>query len=86
MTAPAGHGIGRSLLLVTLATAGPMLGGAAVGMALDAAMGTSPLFLLVGFAVGNLLAVIAVWLLVRAYRRRSPGATQRELGDDGNAP
>ena len=86
MTVPAGQGIGRSLLLVTLATAGPMLGGAALGMVVDASAGTSPLFLLIGFGAGNLLAVVAVWLLVRAYRRRSPGATQRELGDDGNPP
>lgn len=51
----------------------PMVGGAVAGLVLDAWLGTSPLCVLGGFAVGNLVAIVGIWLYIRAYQRGTRG-------------
>ncbi len=58
----------------------PMVGGAVLGILLDRAQGTSPLFVLSGFAVGNLVAIVGIWLYVRWHTRRGYG--RPASGDD----
>ena len=41
-----------------------------VGIVIDAALHTSPTFVLIGFAVGNVAAFIGIWLFIRAGVRR----------------
>ena len=53
-------GPGRVLAQVTLIVALPLVGGVIAGLVADGAMGTSPLFVLSGLAIGTL--VTAVWL------------------------
>jgi len=73
MTQPTPTGLLRVLGHVTLIMAAPMVGGAVAGMLLDGVQGTSPLFVLCGFAVGNLVAVLGIWLYVRVQRRGIAG-------------
>lgn len=47
----------------------PMVGGAVAGLLLDGLLGTSPLCVLSGFAVGNLVAFSGIWLYIRAHGR-----------------
>ena len=49
-------GLIRILGHVSAIMAIPMVGGAVAGILLDRAQGTSPLFVLSGFAIGNLVA------------------------------
>jgi hypothetical protein len=56
--------------LVTAIMVIPMVGGAVTGIALDGALGTSPLYVLIGLAVGTLISAIGIWLLIRAGVRR----------------
>ena len=49
----------------------PMVGGAVAGLLLDAWLGTSPLCVLSGFAVGNVVAIGGIWLYIRAHGRRT---------------
>lgn len=58
---------------VTLIVAVPLLGGAVAGIILDSILGTSPLFVLSGFAAGNLIAIVGIWLYIRANRPVSDG-------------
>jgi F0F1-type ATP synthase assembly protein I len=58
---------------VTLIVAVPLLGGAVAGLIMDAMLGASPLFVLSGFAAGNLIAVVGIWLFIRANRPDSDG-------------
>lgn len=53
-------GPGRVLAQVTLIVALPLVGGVIAGLVADGTMGTSPLFVLSGLAIGTL--VTAVWL------------------------
>lgn len=48
----------------------PILGGAVTGIVLDRVLGTSPLLVLGGFAVGNLVAILGVWVYIRLQLRR----------------
>jgi hypothetical protein len=48
----------------------PLVGGVVAGFAADAALGTSPLLVLVGLIGGTLIAAIGIWLLIRAGVRR----------------
>ncbi|HLA65262.1 MAG TPA: AtpZ/AtpI family protein [Candidatus Saccharimonadales bacterium] len=58
----------------------PMVGGAVAGILLDRAHGTSPLFVLSGFAIGNVVAFTGIWLYIRWHTRR--GIAQPDSGDD----
>ena len=60
----------RVLLVVTAIMVVPMLGGAVAGLVVDAMAGTSPAFALIGFGIGNLVAIIGIWLFIRAALRR----------------
>ena len=53
-------GPGRVLAQVTLIVVLPLVGGVIAGLVADGALGTSPLFVLSGLAIGTL--VTAVWL------------------------
>ena len=53
-------GPGRVLAQVTLIVALPLVGGVIAGLVADGALGTSPLFVLSGLAIGTL--VTALWL------------------------
>ena len=63
-------GLIRIMGLVTLIMVVPMVGGAVTGLVLDELIGTSPLLVLFGVAVGTLIAAIGIWLLIRAGARR----------------
>lgn len=49
----------------------PMLGGTVAGLLLDGQLGTSPMYVLGGFGVGNLVAIAGIWLFIRAFGRRN---------------
>jgi hypothetical protein len=66
-------GLIKILGLVTLIMALPMVGGAVAGLVLDGVFGTSPLLVLIGLAVGSLIAALGIWLLIRAGVRRGYG-------------
>ena len=72
-------GLVKIMGLVTLIMVVPMVGGAVAGLALDGMLGTSPLLVLGGLAVGTLIAAIGIWLLIRAGVRR--GYTHASKGD-----
>jgi hypothetical protein len=63
-------GLIKILGLVTLIMVIPMVGGTIVGLALDGLYGTSPLLVLIGLALGSLIAGMGVWLLIRTGVRR----------------
>jgi len=63
-------GLIKIMGLVTLIMVIPIVGGSVAGLILDRALGTSPLLVLLGLAVGSLIAAIGVWLLIRAGVRR----------------
>jgi hypothetical protein len=63
-------GLVKILGLVTLIMVVPIVGGAVVGLILDGMVATSPLLVLIGMAVGTLIAAIGIWLLIRAGVRR----------------
>ena len=66
-------GLVRILGLVTLIMVIPIVGASVAGLALDGVFGTSPLLVLIGLAVGSLVAAIGIWLLIRAGARRGFG-------------
>jgi F0F1-type ATP synthase assembly protein I len=57
----------------------PILGGAVAGLVIDRILGTTPLYVLSGFAVGNLIAILGIWLYIRA---RAPLYGRRD-GEEG---
>jgi hypothetical protein len=73
------NGLIKILGLVTLIMVVPIVGGTVAGLMLDGLSGTSPLLLLIGLAVGSLVAAIGIWLLIRAGARRGYGGGP---GDD----
>ncbi|TME30745.1 MAG: hypothetical protein E6I62_08445 [Chloroflexi bacterium] len=56
--------------LVTAIMVIPMVGGAVVGIILDATLRSSPLLALIGLAAGTLIAATGIWLLIRTGVRR----------------
>lgn len=66
---------------VSLILAVPIIGGAVAGLLLDGAFDTSPLYVLAGFAVGNLIAIIGLWMYVRVFQRRYAGPRDMEKHD-----
>jgi hypothetical protein len=63
-------GLARVLLQVTAIVVIPVLGGTVAGIVADRVLGTSPVFVFSGFAVGNLLAAAGTWLYIRVQLRR----------------
>ena len=59
-------GLIRILAQVTAIMVIPMVGGAVAGLVVDGMLGTSPLYVLIGLAVGTLISAIGIWLLIRA--------------------
>ena len=72
-------GLAKIMGLVTLIMVVPMMGGAVAGIVLDKILGTSPMLVLLGVAVGSLIAAIGIWLLIRTGVRR--GYTDGRPGD-----
>lgn len=66
-------GLVKLMGLVTLIMVIPIVGASVTGLVLDGVFGTSPLLVLIGLAVGSLIAAIGVWLLIRAGARRGYG-------------
>jgi hypothetical protein len=66
-------GLIKILGLVTLIMVIPIVGGSVAGLILDGAFGTSPLLVLIGLAVGSLIAALGIWALIRAGIRRGYG-------------
>jgi hypothetical protein len=64
-------GLVKVLGQVTAIVAIPMVGGAVAGLILDAWLETSPILVLSGFAIGNLVAIVGIWLFIRGYQRRT---------------
>ncbi len=63
-------GLVRILGQVTVILFVPMVGGAVAGIILDRILGTTPLCVLGGFGLGNVVAVIGIALLIRSGRRK----------------
>ena len=72
-------GLVKIMGLVTLIMVVPMVGGAVAGLVLDRLLNTSPVLVLLGVAVGTLIAAIGIWLLIRTGARR--GYTDGRPGD-----
>jgi hypothetical protein len=70
MTPLTGGGLLRIMGHVTLIMVVPIVGGAVVGLLLDGALGASPLYVLAGFGVGNLIAITGLWLYIRVFGGR----------------
>jgi hypothetical protein len=66
-------GLVKLMGLVTLIMVIPMVGGAVAGVVFDGMLGTSPLLVLSGLAVGTLIAAIGIRLLISAGVRRGYG-------------
>ena len=66
-------GLVKLMGLVTLIMVIPIVGGAEAGVVIDELLGTSPLLVLGGLAVGTLIAAIGIWLLISAGVRRGYG-------------
>ena len=63
-------GLVKILAQVTAIMVIPMVGGAVAGLVIDGMLETSPLYVLLGLAVGTLISAIGIWLLIRAGVRR----------------
>jgi hypothetical protein len=66
-------GLVKIMAQVTAIMVIPMVGGAVAGVVIDGMLGTSPLLVLGGLAVGTLIAAIGIWLLIGAGVRRGYG-------------
>jgi F0F1-type ATP synthase assembly protein I len=63
-------GLVKILAQVTAIMVIPMVGGAVAGLVIDGMLGTAPLYVLLGLAVGTAISAIGIWLLIRAGVRR----------------
>jgi hypothetical protein len=63
-------GLVKILGQVTAIMVIPMVGGAVIGLVIDGMLATSPLYVLIGLAVGTLISAIGIWLLIRAGVRK----------------
>lgn len=48
----------------------PIVGGALAGLVVDNVAGTSPAGFLVGFGIGNVVAIVGIALLIRSGQRK----------------
>ncbi len=76
-------GLVKILAQVTAIMVIPMVGGAVAGIVLDAMLGTTPLCVLLGLAIGTVVSAIGIWLLIRAgvrkgYTDASHGGHERD--------
>jgi len=60
---------GRDLLGLGGLLVGAVVGGLVIGLFVDQAAGTSPLFVLIGIALGMVLGALGFWAKVRAALR-----------------
>ena len=67
-------GLVKILAQVTAIMVIPMVGGAVTGLLIDQALGTPPLFVLIGLLLGSAISAIGIWLLIRAGTRGEPVA------------
>ncbi|MGH2446722.1 MAG: AtpZ/AtpI family protein [Candidatus Limnocylindria bacterium] len=67
-------GLVRILAQVTAIMVIPMVGGAVIGLVIDTTLGTSPLSVLIGLAIGTAISAVGIWLLIRAGARDGFGA------------
>jgi len=74
MTHGTSAGLVRILGHVTAIVMIPMLAGTVAGLVADRVLGTSPMLVLSGFVVGNLVAFGGIWLYIRVQRRRIQNA------------
>jgi len=81
MTHGTSAGLVRILGHVTAIVMIPMLTGTLGGLVADRVLGTSPLLVLSGFAVGNLVAIGGIWLYIRVQRRRIQHAGMASTDD-----
>jgi hypothetical protein len=73
-------GLVKILAQVTAIMVIPMVGGAVAGLVIDGMLGTTPLYVLLGLAIGTLISAIGIWLLIRAGVRKgyTDGASPRD--------
>lgn len=73
-------GLVKILAHVTAIMLIPMVGGAVAGIAVDGMLGTSPLCVLIGLAVGTMISALGVALYIRSGVRRgyTAGSPTRE--------
>ncbi len=67
-------GLVKIMAQVTAIMVIPMVGGAVAGIVIDMALGTSPLFVLIGLLLGSAISAGGIWLLIRAGTRGEPVA------------
>ena len=63
-------GLVKIMAQVTAIMVISILGSAVAGLILDGMLATSPLLVLVGLAVGTVVAAIGIWLFIRSGVRR----------------
>lgn len=73
--------LARILGHVTLILVVPMVGGAVLGLVLDAMLDTSPLLVLSGLVVGSLAAAVGVWLYIRAHTRDGADVADKQADE-----
>lgn len=73
-------GLIKILAQVTAIMVIPVVGGAVAGIVSDTRLGTSPLYVLIGLAVGTLVSAIGIWLLIRAGVRKGYTDTSNRHG------
>ncbi len=74
-------GLVRILGQVTIILFVPIVGGAIAGLILDRMLATTPLWFLVGFGAGNVVAIAGIALYIRAGQRRLRGLPGRDRTD-----
>jgi hypothetical protein len=67
-------GLVKILVQVTAIMVIPMAGGAVIGLVIDTKLGTTPISVLIGLAIGTLISALGIWLLIRAGMRNGYGA------------
>lgn len=63
-------GLIKILAQVTAIMVIPMVGGAVIGLVIDGMLTTTPLYVLLGLAIGTVVSAIGIWLLIRAGVRK----------------
>ena len=76
MTQLTSAGLVKILGHVTVIMSAVLIGTVA-GIVIDGVLATSPLFVLIGLAVGTVIAAVGVWVYIRARLRAGFGAAER---------
>ncbi len=79
-------GPGRVLALVSLMVALPLLGGAIIGLVADNVLATTPLYTLIGLALGSLVSAVLLlrYVATNAARLRAGEPPRDRDEPDGN--